>query len=497
MTDAERVQNFRVKIDEYGNIEAEQNPNPGFGLPREKLKLEPMRQRTIETLIKILQDGRLLNRDEYEFLGENLYMTLFDNEIGRALFSLIQDGDSLVRLELQFEGQEKLAAWPWEYLFCPTRPGLAGTGYFLATQGRLVLTRHLRLNLTSPRPPTIDKLPLKVLFIAPSPRELDPVQYLRVMEELETLLEATNPKDGTDKLINVYKLVEPDEPGADPMATWGNFIDYVEEFSPHVIHFIGHGKSTPLEGGSIAFMKKDRSADWVSEQRFSEELMPIRSLRLVFLQACESALPDPYQAISGVAMKLAHLDIPAVVGMQYKVKQEIASLFARTFYAALANKQSVDKAMQMARRETQKVYTDWADLRAFGLPVLYQTMPGALLAEAASTGGVKTRTEDADNFTCPWCATKNSADRATCRNCSGDLKCPVCATPVKEKAKRCANPTCDAPLHIRCPWCDTKLEVRAGVCPNCQHTIVCTKCGDVVAVKSNTCQNGHALNQGS
>ena len=59
-------------------------------------------------------------------------------------------------------------------------------------------------------------------------------------------------------------------------------------------------------------------------------------LKAVVLQACESAKSDPYHAFSGVAASLAASGVPAVIGMQYVVAANLATIFSRGMYRALA-----------------------------------------------------------------------------------------------------------------------------------------------------------------
>jgi hypothetical protein len=125
---------------------------------------------------------------------------------------------------------------------------------------------------------------------------------------------------------------------------------------------------------------EDGTADWVGEQDLAHVLSDVLAVRLVFLQACESALPSPEQAISGVAMRLAHINIPAVLAMQYRIEQGVANRFAGAFYGALVEGQTIDAAVQQGRIEIAVRARHWAVSRAFGLPVLYLREPEALLA---------------------------------------------------------------------------------------------------------------------
>src|SRR5208282_6851868 len=102
--------------------------------------------------------------------------------------------------------------------------GQGGTGYFLADQVKLILTRRLRLDLPL-RSLRIDKLPMKVLFVASSPKGFD-VEYENVLE----LLESFGPE-----MIKVTPLLPYEPDGITPKATWLNFTAMVDNEEFHAI----------------------------------------------------------------------------------------------------------------------------------------------------------------------------------------------------------------------------------------------------------------------
>jgi hypothetical protein len=69
------------------------------------------------------------------------------------------------------------------------------------------------------------------------------------------------------------------------------------------------------------------------------------SMRLVVLNACHSA------AVGSVSEKLARRGVPAVVGMQHPVYDDMALAFSRRFYGALARTRPVDWAVARGRQE--------------------------------------------------------------------------------------------------------------------------------------------------
>jgi CHAT domain-containing protein len=82
-------------------------------------------------------------------------------------------------------------------------------------------------------------------------------------------------------------------------------------------------------------------------------LHDVPTLRLVFLNACETATVtrekglDPF---AGVASAMVMAGLPAVVAMQFPISDQAAITFAQRFYPLLARGHPVDAAVAGARR---------------------------------------------------------------------------------------------------------------------------------------------------
>jgi hypothetical protein len=483
--DAATIGVLRLSVGSDGMIRIRERPQ-GFTAPDQRIRFDPQNDalaaETIETLIDMARRNRLTDHEEYKLLGAHLYSVLLDNRIGEDLTRVMLDAHiKLVRVVLEFEDQQyMLASWPWEYLFCPPRLGIGGSGYFLSRQTRLVLIR----NLPSEFPPhlTVEAPPVKVLFVASQPNGMA-LSYQSVLETLRDLSE--NDDDGGQDGAQAMELrviepttVDPDSGLPLAAATYRKMIDTAASFEPHMIHIVAHGHR--IRGrGEVAFMAAGREVDWVSEDNIASDLsrMALPSLRFVFLEACESALPGSdslrghHAAVSGVAMRLAHAGIPAVVGMQYQIEQGSANLFTREFYKALLDRETVDVAVLRGRRELK-----WADLErprengdgqqavtrpGFGLPVLYLQEQGALfppraqrpdlhaepLGPSAPAFAAARQADDPSPPTaCPRCDDPCDKSDKFCDRCENYLKCPRCRWPVIRARSKCAN--CMMPLEI-------------------------------------------------
>lgn len=468
MASEDQTNVFEVKVCDDNQIRVEGTEN----FPNCPVTIDDLHRRTTQVLVNMLREGRLVDEEEFKVLGEHLYKVLFGNVVGEAVRKSYVVGPT--RVELGFEQKQAgLSSWPWEYLYCPLEETKKGSGCFLAGQDNVILTRRLKLDGT-PRGLRIDKLPLKVLFVASSPKlqdierpkQLDAnqgsekvlmVEYESVLEEIKKLGKEMKEKFG-EEMIKVTALL-PEEKvdetgGVVSRATWENFRALVKTEEPHAIHFLGHGKWDSVENaGAILFMKNDGTVDPCWEGAVAAFLMTVPSLRLVFLQACESAQSDPYQAFSGVAEQLAQKGIPAVVGMQTKINHLVANRFARTFYEALADRLTVDAAVQKARATMSDASSDSVRRLGFGLPVLYLQNSEPLFAPVGPTGiqagaGVSpagpTTPPLPEFVNCPWCGARNKSNNPNCRVCAGPFFCEHCKARVEESGQYCVK--CTEPL---------------------------------------------------
>jgi hypothetical protein len=92
-------------------------------------------------------------------------------------------------------------------------------------------------------------------------------------------------------------------------------------------------------------------------------------VRLAVLGACEAARRDQVNAWTGVAPALTRAGIPAVIGMQYAIRDASAVGFSRRLYRALAAGQPIDAAVTDGRLAIYNRGDE--DERDWGVPVLY------------------------------------------------------------------------------------------------------------------------------
>jgi CHAT domain-containing protein len=149
-----------------------------------------------------------------------------------------------------------------------------------------------------------------------------------------------------------------------------------------IVHFIGHGY---WRGGVSGLVLEDRNqGPFELDERNLREMFAGRGLRVVFLNACDTARGvnpggRPY-SIGGTAQSLFGRGIPVVVANQLKVRDGAAADFASQFYRYLAHGLSIAEATREARIAAsyfeRRESIDWA------IPVVYARNAGGALVQA-------------------------------------------------------------------------------------------------------------------
>ena len=139
----------------------------------------------------------------------------------------------------------------------------------------------------------------------------------------------------------------------------------------HILHFIGHGDyDDRIQDGVVYFQDRYGRSTKVSPTVLGPYLRDHDPLRLVLLNACQSARVDTTDPFSGMAQGLVQQDCTAVVAMQFPISDGAATTFTGEFYGALADGFPVDQAATSARKALIAEYAaEWAT------PVLFLRSP--------------------------------------------------------------------------------------------------------------------------
>jgi hypothetical protein len=140
----------------------------------------------------------------------------------------------------------------------------------------------------------------------------------------------------------------------------------------NILHFIGHGTLDAQTGeGFLVLEDEDGAADPISGEALVTFLKDLTSLRLVFLNACETARAareeglDPF---AGVATALVMAGLPAVVAMQRPISDSASIAFSRAVHLRLAAGEPLDTAVTEGR---QAIFASHPAAIEWAIPVLF------------------------------------------------------------------------------------------------------------------------------
>ncbi len=310
-------------------------------------------------------------------LGEELGRALFPPRVrsflSASLNRLGSDEGLRIRLMLDTYG---LAELPWEYVYLPLTgvPGnRRGPEGFLTLNRRVSLVRY-ESQEGALVPIDAGVSPLRLVALLASP---DDPNY----DRLDVAKEQQNIEQAVADLPAIHPDFYPD-------ATADTLLGALVK-PAHIFHFAGHGKfeGGPSErygsqegAGAVILLDDKGGAKPFSAQKLAINLTG-RSVRLAVLTACEVGQRDAASAWAGVVTALTHAGIPAVVGMQFRIRDTNALAFSRAFYRALAAGQPIDAAVTDGRfaifNRGDENERDW------GVPVLYlRAIDGVLFPQA-------------------------------------------------------------------------------------------------------------------
>jgi hypothetical protein len=300
-----------------------------------------------------------LERADFENLGSALFDFLFPDRI-RALFTLATGAHSdqpLLPFEITCE-DPRLAAWPWEYVYNTLQP------QFLCAEGHPVSRGVITLNRHTPRIEPAGKI--KLLFalgVPPTDSRITPREEEQVLYDVFRAYLA----DGSFEL----KCIE--------LKDVDRIEDQLDRNPCDILHFFGHaGFDINAKTGYLRIERPGGKAFRLNSELLGQMLLG-RGIRLVFLNACRSALSssqlDPAQ--SSVAGGLHGRGIPTVVGTQFSMPDKGSHFFSAQFYNVLSTGKSIVEAMLRARRTMN--YSDDRQFFDWGIPVVYCADPCATI----------------------------------------------------------------------------------------------------------------------
>jgi len=344
---------------------------------------------TLDLLITAASPGQLrvqvlpsaAGGDATEFVAQPAYQTAqietgavinlqqMGDEIGNALFSgrvsqrfaerlhILHEQHTGVRIRLHID-DESIAQIPWE--------AARFNDEYLSLRLRTPLVRYVPTD--DPPPALMVTSALRVLGIVSSPLDLI---SLNVAQEQQAFEQALQP------LIDAGKVYLTWLPQADKQLLQ----EKIRQWKPHIIHFVGHGDyDESRREGDLFFTNAVGQAVRASASELAIHLRD-SEVRFVLLNACNSG-----RTSGGLAETLVRKGIPAALGIQTEVRDDVAIAFATSFYRALSDGWPVDAALVEGRKAIVNLIglerPDWVQ------PVLYMRAPdGQLFRTATADSG--------------------------------------------------------------------------------------------------------------
>lgn len=298
--------------------------------------------------------------------------------LGRALAGVLLPGNAAALLETcrgglaEHEGLRlrielralALADLPWEFAWLAPRDADEATPErgFLALDRCLSVVRYEPVAQPVREFASLGGAPLRIAMLLANPRIPGWAELDLAREEASIRAALADEKDVT---LSVH-----------PNAT-DKALNEALDARPHVLHFSGHGRfrmrpgdtfGTYVGEGQLMLEDGDGRPDPVAARELATRMRGA-NVRLAVLNCCESGRRDALNPFTGVAPTLVREGVPAVIAMQYPIRDAQAERFSRRLYHNLAAHESVDAAVTAARIAMFGV--DGRVDRDWGIPVLY------------------------------------------------------------------------------------------------------------------------------
>lgn len=256
-----------------------------------------------------------------------------------------------LRLDLQ---PPHVSALPWESLYDPRR----NVVFAAHPQFAIVRVASLYRHVGPYRRPQV-QLPLKILIAAPD----DPSGIIDSRREIAEIRQIMANLGAQNFQIEV---IDGDFSITDLRLR-------LAEVKPTILHFIGHGDPDGL-------WLWPRGRKYLASPHSMRSVMErAASVKLVFLNAClagRSGKPVPF---AGIAEQMMQAGVPAIIAMQYPIRDDAAIDFAHFLYTELLGGVCpgiIDLAMSAAR---SGLYAANPGDFSYGTPVLWLNRDGGCI----------------------------------------------------------------------------------------------------------------------
>ncbi len=271
-------------------------------------------------------------------IGFQLYSAVFAQPVAEMYARAQQDGEGRVRLRIH-ASSPAIGRLPWELLH--------NGDDFLCLDRDTPVVRGVTV-----RPRRFEtETPLRVLVIGGIPSDAAPLRLEHEQALIERNLSAAIERGDVVLQTLIGPNLERDLPSV------------LGSFRPHLLHVAGHGG---LDGLHVE--GQNGAPRQLSANTLGRLLRNVKSVQMVVLNGCDLAATSEEQ--QGVALTLARLGIPAVVGMQYEISDVAALAFAEGFYEALGWGWPIQEAVTWARSR-MVYYAPTPDVIEWVTPALF------------------------------------------------------------------------------------------------------------------------------
>lgn len=295
--------------------------------------------------------------------GERLFNLLFSDDELQKAWANVQGQSPRRRIRLRIDhAAHQLHAIPWELLrdISPDRPPR-----YLAADAETPFSRYLAGQWRPGRP--VLHRPIKLLVAMANPKNLGDYHLdpLDVEAEQRIIEQAVADLDVGQLELTFLEA---------PVTLEALETELKKGY--HVLHLVAHGRFGGRQETPVLYLAKEGNyVRGVTDETFAEMLArQTKSLRLVFLASCQTAVRDSAHAFRGFAPRLIAAGVPAVLAMQDAVPVETAREFAGTFYRQLLQHGHVDLASNEARAALLT-----AGLPGASIPALYMRLRSGML----------------------------------------------------------------------------------------------------------------------
>jgi hypothetical protein len=310
-----------------------------------------------------LSAGQLTRRELVTFglkLSDSLLPSLPMRGLVDRVFSSLGSDDRL-RLRVVIRDRELMRV-PWELAQMPRLPDDSSTGRFPAFNPHVSIVRLIALSGGAPPSLGAHSEWLRLLPVAVNPDTFPVVDVDRERSLIEQALKGMDPWIGGASIEELPFVANPSLRDLTGALRRG----------ADVFHFAGHGwiDQRQRNDAYLVLVRDTQRLDpYLVAASDIASILNDAGVRLVVLDACDSA-PNKYSsALSGVAPALVENGVPAVVAMQYCVPENAAIKFFRTFYASVAGGFAIDEAVLRGR--TALVNEQGVAGDAWGAPALF------------------------------------------------------------------------------------------------------------------------------